>query len=193
MTAPKPQSKSAVSQRSVQRMREAIDAALSRRIIPEAKEYPIPTEPGPDFPKVVPKIPGLRPIAPSSTLQTQKQPVQEKNESEWHVVTAEGAAAVGKHYELLERVAREKADMPEVILVRGNPGDHADDEAIRIRLCSQDGEPTSLEDLELEEVPDVVPFVDKQDESLSQLIEAWSELDQSTKDAILLLVKASAG
>ena len=188
MTAPTPQSPSAVSQRSVHRMREAIQGALSNRVTPKATTHPTFTEPGPNFPKAVPTIPGLDPIAP--VLSSPKPSSISIGESEWHVVTAEGAAAVGKHQELIERLAGEKASMPEVILVRGNPNGDSQSESLRIRLCNQDGEPTSLEDLELEEIPDVVPFIDNQD-PLSRLIEAWPELDTSVKDAILLLLKAA--
>lgn len=184
MAVPTQQSASAVSQRSIQKMREAIADSLSDRI-PQVKEHSIPTDPGPSFPKAVPKIPGLQSIALGPSLE-------KKSQNGWHVVTPEGSAAVGEHHELLDRVCTEEEPLPEVILIHGNPDEDSRSEAIRIRLCNQDGEPTSLEDLELEEIPDVVPFVDKSD-PLAQLSEAWPRLDTSTQDAILILVKAAVG
>lgn len=170
-------------------MREAIAGALSGRIASESREHLIHADPGPDFPRAVPTIPGLQAIALGPALEKVKQ--NGTKQSEWHVVTPEGAVAVGDHHELLERIAEEDS-LSEVVLIHGNPDGKAEGESIRIRLCNQDGEPTSLEDLELEEVPDVVPFVDHQD-PLTRLIEAWPELDSSTQDAILMLVKAAAG
>lgn len=175
-------------------MREAIAGALSNRTVSESREHLIHADPGPDFPRAVPKIPGLQAIALGPALEKAKQSETESSEQkqgEWHVVTPEGSVAVGDHHELLERIA-EEASLSEVVLVHGNPEEEDEGESIRIRLCNQDGEPTSLEDLELEEVPDVVPFVDHQD-PLTRLIEAWPELDASTQDAILMLVNAAAG
>ena len=166
-------------------MREAIAGALSNRIVSESREHLIHADPGPDFPRAVPTIPGLQAIALGPALEKAKQ-------SEWHVVTPEGAVAVGEHKKLFERIAAEEDLLPEVVLVHGNPEEGAEGESIRIRLCNQDGEPTSLEDLELEEVPDVVPFVDHQD-PLTRLIEVWPQLDSATKDVILMLVNAAAG
>lgn len=186
MAVPTQQSASAVSQRSVQRMREAIAGALSSSRSPfQAEQHDIPVDPGPNFPRAVPKIPGIQSIALGPSLDKKKQ-------SEWHVVTPEGAAAVGEHHDLLDRTSAEEESLPEVVLVHGDPENVPHGEGLRIRLCNQDGEPTSLEDLELEEVPDVVPFVDNKTDSLSQLIEAWPRIDGSTQEAILMLVKAAA-
>lgn len=169
-------------------MREAIAGALSYRTPTLAREHVPPVDPGPDFPRAVPTIPGLQSrIALGPSLEKAK-----KRPGEWHVVTSEGAAVVGEHQALLQRMAAEEKLQPEVVLVHGDPKGDPHGESIRIRLCNQDGEPTSLEDLELEEVPDVVPFVDHHD-PLARLIEAWPELDTAVQETILMLVKASAG
>jgi len=195
MAASQQQFAHAVSPRSVQGIRDAVAGALSAKNVLEVKEHTVHVDPGPNFPRAVPTIPGLQAIALGPSLEKTKQEktpekTHEEKQGDWHVVTSEGAAAVGKHHELLQRVANQEKVLPEIVLVHGNPDDDSQGESIRIRLCNPDGEPTSLEDLELEEIPDVVPFVDHTD-PLTRLIDAWPDLDESTQNAILLLVRAA--